>query len=200
MWPKTKLHAGLVETFNDKSYIAVIPAIPSLHKVFLQEQLIEKGEFTMTAARVADLLQSRKLEMKTISENFHLSGNGEDMLGQDGEVMDGGKRSGFLRGKPSDLLYWWMIYESNDLMTMTFAEFGANAVDGSTATPINKRNSASSLSVERKKARTDMASSVEKLNSQMIQCNKSSYRAQLNDLTAKRFNLKREMRKYKKEE
>ena len=34
----------------------------------------------------------------------------------------------------------------------------------------------------------------------MIQCNKSSYRAQLNDLTAKRFNLKREMRKYKKEE
>jgi hypothetical protein len=74
MWPKTKLHAGLVETFNDESYIAVIPAIPSLHKDFLQEHLIEKGEFTMTEARVADLLQSRKLEMKTISKNFHLSG------------------------------------------------------------------------------------------------------------------------------
>ena len=113
------------------------------------------------------------------------------MLEQDGEVMDGGKRLGFLRGKPSDLLlYWWMIYESNDLMTMTFfAKFGANAVDGSSATPINKRNSAFSLSaVEREKARTNiMASSVvEKLNSQMIQCNKPLYCAQLNDLTAKR--------------
>ena len=61
----------------------------------------------MTAKKVADLLQSRKLEMKTISEKFDQSGNGENMIGEDdGEVIDGAKRSAFLRGKPSDLLYW----------------------------------------------------------------------------------------------
>ena len=56
------------------------------------------------------------------------------MLGfaEDGEeLLDGGKRAAFFRGKPSDLLYWWYIYESNDLLEMTFAEFGASVDDSS---------------------------------------------------------------------
>ena len=132
--PKCKLHGALTDTFNDEEYIATIPSMPSLHEDFQEEQSIEKGEYTMTAKKVADLLQSRKLEMKTISEKFDQSGNGENMIGEDdGEVIDGAKRSAFLRGKPSDLLYWWKVFEENDLMTMTFAEFGSNAVDGTTA-------------------------------------------------------------------
>ena len=51
--PKTKLYTGLADTFNDEDYIAVIPSMPSLHGDFSEEQQIEKGEYTMTAAKAS---------------------------------------------------------------------------------------------------------------------------------------------------
>jgi hypothetical protein len=190
--PKQKLFDGLADTFNDESWVAVIPAMGDLHEDYAAVQRISKGEYVMTRAKVAEVLQSRKLEIKKISENFNLSGNGENMLGfsEDGEeLMDGGKRAAFLRGKPSDLLYWWYIYESNDLLEMTFAEFGANAVDGSTGsspllrTPVTqaKRKASSVDDAQRQfqESRKQFSQSVTCLNTQMIESNMSSYLGQL---------------------
>lgn len=101
--PKQCLLLSLAGTFNDDNFIARIPALPNLHEDFRVEIFIGKEDYEMTPARVADILQSRKLEMKDISDRFQRSGNGENMMGEDGGVVDGAKWSSFLRGKPSDL-------------------------------------------------------------------------------------------------
>jgi hypothetical protein len=199
--PKGILMEALAVTFNDKNWVAEIQAMPELHDDFQEAIKIgHMSDFTMTAAKVAEILQTRKLEIRKISNDFSLSGNGEDMLGfaeEDGDdIMDGGKRSAFLRGKPSDLLYWWYIYEQNDLMAMTFAEFGSNAVDGATETPIsNKRKKPSKSEVGASK----QAGEIETLSFQLIEANRSSYTDQIIKLKESRYLLRRDMRVFKKD-
>ena len=82
---------------------------------------------------------------------------------------------------------------------MTFANFGDLAVNGETTTPAKKRAAAECSTDSRKKSRMEMTLNVAKINLQMINCNKSEYNRQLNDLKEKRFQLKREMRQYKRD-
>ena len=203
--------------FNNEEWIANIPALPNLHEEFALSQRIAKGRYTLTIEKLADQMLKQKGMLFQVRKDFAQSGNGENQRGEEDEMhefKDGGKRSAFLRGKPSDLLYWWFVMENNDLLSNFFAEMGDAAVNGdetppSTAKKIQKRkkgmegrggNDDGGSGNKKLKIQTQLIQQLEKTHGTMRSLTVSDYTSQLRQLQKDRFDCLKEIRKYKSEE
>ena len=202
--------------FNNEEWIANIPALPNLHGEFASSQCIGKGRYTLTIEKLADQMLKQKGMLFHVRKDFCQSGNGENQLGEEDEtheLKDGGKRSAFLRGKPSDILYWWFVMENNDLLSNFFAEMGDAAVNGdqtppSTAKKVRSRkrgkgvggNNDAGSDKKKMKIQRRLLQTLEETHGTMTSLTVSDYTNQLRQLQRDRFDCMKEIRKYKTDE
>jgi hypothetical protein len=142
----------VIEQFNREEWVAKSMQIPDLHEDFAEQvEWHLRPEYRLDRQKLKTIMTWEKSFIMALIRDYEASGMGTDkaddmyQLGEgedtwedeDGEIhkkyghfnldiaiINGGDdRKNFLRGRPSDILYWWHVLDSLDMITMACAMF-----------------------------------------------------------------------------
>jgi hypothetical protein len=141
----------VIEQFNNRDWVAKSEAIPELHEDFAQEHEYRlRPEYHLDRKKLKTIMVWEKTRITEMIRKYNQSGRGAenaDEMYQLGEEEDdddmsedkmvhakyghfnpglaeqegGDDRSDYLNGEPSDVLYWWDVFDKLDIITMVCA-------------------------------------------------------------------------------
>ena len=136
-------------------------------------------EYTLDVAKCKSIIAWEKQNISEICRRYDASGNGRGMadeffqLGEEAtdlhvkwgkfdleaaQINGGDDRASFLRGKPSDILYWWHVLDTLDVLQATCVMFNKEVGASSMERPTSIRDLAAQRKARAKSARDDAMS------------------------------------------
>jgi hypothetical protein len=144
----------VIAKFNNPGWVPTNQYLPDLHADFADEKEYPKREeYTLDIDKLHNIMSWEKQKIMTVVRAYEKSGNGSDIprdnfeLDEEGladeeeeidkawghydseaaELQGGDNRKNFLRGNPSDVLYWWHVLDELQLLTVTCVMFKRTA-------------------------------------------------------------------------
>jgi hypothetical protein len=195
----------IVERFNDEKWVPHTEAKPEMHEDYADIVDRPKGKYELTRDKVKEVIGGMKPKLHDIARRYEMSGNGSNQhiefdpeSGEDRQLTiedpkfgyyykhiaaskGGDDRKNFLRHESSDLLYWWDVMQTYDLLHFTIAVFKPGHRADSFSTP-----PMTSISTNKKRRLSiSSASNNESLRSDMMALNANV--ARMTDQAARNF-------------
>ena len=168
----------IVEKFNDSSWIPKSAADETLHEDFVEEhEWPKREEYTIDVDKVKKIFAMQKGHISAVLRAYSKSGNGAvnaDEMYQLGDEEDeeftahyghfdldralvegGDDRKNFLRGKPTDVLYWWKVLDELQLITLTCVAMRKELGADSSSRPVSIAELTSKKRGKKRKSMTD---------------------------------------------
>jgi hypothetical protein len=133
----------IVAKFNDSDWVPQSESDPGLHEDFAeQHEYAKRPEYTLDVEKTKKIFATMKGHITAVLRDYEKSGNGavnaDEMYQLGDEAPDeeitahyghfdlekaltagGDDRKNFLRGKPTDVLYWWKVLDELQVITLT---------------------------------------------------------------------------------